>query len=76
MNKTIAPAWQALAALATMWMTNLYNFMDGSDGLAGGMALFGLTGFVIGPAIAALFIASWDLFAPPGSPAYPPDSKR
>ncbi len=24
-----------------VWMTNLYNFMDGSDGLAGGMALFG-----------------------------------
>jgi predicted PurR-regulated permease PerM len=37
----------------------------------GGMALFGLTGFVIGPAIAALFIASWDLFAPPDSPADP-----
>ena len=31
----------------------------------GGMALFGLTGFVIGPVIAALFMASWDLFAPP-----------
>lgn len=30
----------------------------------GGMALFGLTGFVIGPVIAALFMASWDLFAP------------
>lgn len=29
----------------------------------GGMALFGLNGFVIGPAVAALFIASWDLFA-------------
>jgi predicted PurR-regulated permease PerM len=29
----------------------------------GGMALFGLNGFVIGPLIAALFIASWDLFA-------------
>src|SRR6218665_2206864 len=27
----------------------------------GGMALFGLTGFVIGPVIAALFIASWEL---------------
>ena len=27
----------------------------------GGMALFGLSGFVIGPLIAALFIASWDL---------------
>lgn len=29
----------------------------------GGMALFGLNGFVIGPVIAALFIASWSLFA-------------
>ena len=32
----------------------------------GGMALFGLTGFVIGPAIAALFMATWGLFAPAG----------
>lgn len=31
----------AVAVLAIVWMTNLYNFMDGSDGLAGGMALFG-----------------------------------
>ncbi|BAN36673.1 glycosyl transferase family protein [Sulfuricella denitrificans skB26] len=30
-----------MAVLAIVWMTNLYNFMDGSDGLAGGMALFG-----------------------------------
>lgn len=29
----------------------------------GGMALFGLNGFVIGPLIAALFIAAWDLLA-------------
>ncbi len=29
----------------------------------GGMALFGLNGFVIGPVIAALFIAAWDMFA-------------
>ncbi|WP_296948545.1 AI-2E family transporter [uncultured Massilia sp.] len=29
----------------------------------GGMALFGLDGFVIGPVVAALFIAAWDLFA-------------
>ncbi|MCY1279634.1 putative transport protein [compost metagenome] len=28
----------------------------------GGLALFGLNGFVIGPLIAALFVASWDLF--------------
>jgi len=30
-----------LATLAVVWMTNLYNFMDGSDGLAGGMAAIG-----------------------------------
>jgi UDP-N-acetylmuramyl pentapeptide phosphotransferase/UDP-N-acetylglucosamine-1-phosphate transferase len=30
-----------LAVVAIVWMTNLYNFMDGMDGLAGGMALFG-----------------------------------
>jgi predicted PurR-regulated permease PerM len=29
----------------------------------GGLVLFGLNGFVIGPVIAALFIASWDLFS-------------
>lgn len=28
----------------------------------GGMALFGLNGFVIGPVIAAMFMAAWDLF--------------
>jgi len=31
--------------LAIVWMTNLFNFMDGSDGLAGGMALFGFAVF-------------------------------
>lgn len=31
----------------------------------GGMSLFGLTGFVIGPAIAALFIACWDIYGQP-----------
>ncbi|MBR8655967.1 AI-2E family transporter [Achromobacter sp. Marseille-Q0513] len=39
----------------------------------GGMALFGLNGFVIGPLIAALFMACWDLFAPaPEEPAARP----
>ncbi len=28
----------------------------------GGMALFGINGFVIGPVVAALFIAAWSLF--------------
>jgi UDP-N-acetylmuramyl pentapeptide phosphotransferase/UDP-N-acetylglucosamine-1-phosphate transferase len=31
----------AVVALAIAWMANLYNFMDGSDGLAGGMAALG-----------------------------------
>jgi len=29
----------------------------------GGISLFGINGFVIGPLIAALFIASWSIFA-------------
>lgn len=39
--------WIAVAAvaLAIAWMANLYNFMDGSDGLAGGMAFFGFAGY-------------------------------
>jgi len=30
-----------------LWMTNLYNFMDGSDGLAGGMTFFGFTSYAL-----------------------------
>jgi UDP-N-acetylmuramyl pentapeptide phosphotransferase/UDP-N-acetylglucosamine-1-phosphate transferase len=36
--------------LAVVWMTNLFNFMDGADGLAGGMATIGF---------AALALAAW-----------------
>jgi UDP-GlcNAc:undecaprenyl-phosphate GlcNAc-1-phosphate transferase len=35
--------WFLPVLLFIVWMTNLYNFMDGSDGLAGGMALFGFS---------------------------------
>lgn len=35
------PAGVVIATFAIAWMANLYNFMDGSDGLAGGMACFG-----------------------------------
>jgi UDP-N-acetylmuramyl pentapeptide phosphotransferase/UDP-N-acetylglucosamine-1-phosphate transferase len=37
----MAPLELALIVLAVAWLTNLYNFMDGSDGLAGGMSLIG-----------------------------------
>ncbi|KVO00160.1 glycosyl transferase [Burkholderia ubonensis] len=38
-----ATPWWLLAGVGftMVWLTNLYNFMDGADGLAGGMALFG-----------------------------------
>jgi UDP-N-acetylmuramyl pentapeptide phosphotransferase/UDP-N-acetylglucosamine-1-phosphate transferase len=35
--------WLLPVLLFIVWMTNLYNFMDGSDGLAGGMALYGFS---------------------------------
>ncbi|MBK8507440.1 MAG: glycosyltransferase family 4 protein [Candidatus Competibacteraceae bacterium] len=39
------PAWLSvsLTLLFTAWMINLYNFMDGMDGFAGGMAVIGFT---------------------------------
>ncbi|MDY0036808.1 MAG: glycosyltransferase family 4 protein [Zoogloea oleivorans] len=33
--------------LGLVWMANLYNFMDGSDGLAGGMAVSGFSAFSV-----------------------------
>ncbi len=37
----------------------------------GGMALFGINGFVIGPLVAALFMASWDIFTRSGEVSEP-----
>ena len=37
----------AAAFVAIAWMTNLFNFMDGADGLAGGMALIGFGAFAV-----------------------------
>ena len=47
---TLLPANSTAWIIAAMiigisWMCNLYNFMDGSDGLAGGMALFGFLAY-------------------------------
>ncbi|MFM8332924.1 MAG: hypothetical protein ACKN9T_14665 [Candidatus Methylumidiphilus sp.] len=47
------PAWPGgalgavLAVLALAWMANLYNFMDGANGLAGGMAVFGFGAYAL-----------------------------
>jgi len=36
-----------VAVIGLVWMTNLYNFMDGADGLAGGMALIGFGAYAV-----------------------------
>jgi len=43
------PLWSwPLAMLAVAWMTNLYNFMDGADGLAGSQGATGFLGYAAG----------------------------
>ena len=44
------------AALGIAWMANLYNFMDGADGLAGGMTVVGFSTFALAAAIAGDFV--------------------
>lgn len=52
------PAWAMLIlAVSIVWMTNLYNFMDGSDGLAGGMAISGFGAY----AIAAWLLGNFEM---------------
>jgi UDP-N-acetylmuramyl pentapeptide phosphotransferase/UDP-N-acetylglucosamine-1-phosphate transferase len=57
------PALLVIAALATAWMVNLYNFMDGSDGLAGGMALIGFLIYGIAAWLAGETVHAWLNFA-------------
>jgi UDP-N-acetylmuramyl pentapeptide phosphotransferase/UDP-N-acetylglucosamine-1-phosphate transferase len=42
----------AALVVATVWIINLYNFMDGSDGLAGGMTVIGFGAYAIAAAMA------------------------
>ena len=57
------PLGVVLLVIAIAWITNLYNFMDGSDGLAGGMAVLGfgtsaVAAYLAGdPVLAALCVA-------------------
>lgn len=49
-----APAVDPVTAvLAIVWMANLYNFMDGSDGLAGTMTLIGFGAYALAAGLAA-----------------------
>ncbi len=46
------PLPAALVVLAIVWMANLYNFMDGSDGLAAAMAVVGFGAYAAGARLA------------------------
>ena len=52
-----------VAVLWIAWCANLYNFMDGADGLAGGMALFGFSAYGLAAAIAGNPNLSFACFA-------------
>ena len=42
-----SPIGAVILILAITWMTNLYNFMDGADGMAGGMTIFGFGSYAL-----------------------------
>ncbi|KAB0659442.1 MraY family glycosyltransferase [Burkholderia diffusa] len=51
---SVQPWWVFLViAFVLVWLINLYNFMDGADGLAGGMTLFGFSAYAAGAVISA-----------------------
>jgi UDP-N-acetylmuramyl pentapeptide phosphotransferase/UDP-N-acetylglucosamine-1-phosphate transferase len=52
-------AWQAIIAFLLVWSINLYNFMDGSDGLAGGMAAIGFSAYAAAFALASDSGSAW-----------------
>lgn len=52
--------WWPPAMLAVGWMTNLYNFMDGADGLAGSQGVAGFSAYAAGFALAGdAVLAAW-----------------
>lgn len=57
--------------LALGWMMNLYNFMDGANGLAGGMAVFGFGAYGVAAALAGqLELASLALIVSAAAAAF------
>lgn len=55
-----------VTVLFVLWMVNLYNFMDGMDGFAGGMTAFGFAGLALvgaGEAAAWFTLLAWSVSA-------------
>ena len=53
------PLLAILVALLLVWMTNLYNFMDGADGLAGGMAITGFGAYGVAAGLGGQAEFAW-----------------
>jgi len=52
-----------VAVALIVWMANLYNFMDGSDGLAAAMSLIGFGSYAAGAGLAGASVAASSLAA-------------
>jgi UDP-N-acetylmuramyl pentapeptide phosphotransferase/UDP-N-acetylglucosamine-1-phosphate transferase len=46
-NSYVGWIWPVIGVLVTVWGVNLYNFMDGIDGLAGSMAVIGFSSLAV-----------------------------
>jgi UDP-N-acetylmuramyl pentapeptide phosphotransferase/UDP-N-acetylglucosamine-1-phosphate transferase len=54
LNPAAVPWWiLAILSFLMLWLVKNYNFMDGADGLAGGMALFGFGGYAMAALVSA-----------------------
>ena len=62
-GSTLGAAMSLALMLGIVWGTNLYNFMDGADGLAGGMALIGFGAYSYAAQAAGLGALAWSSVA-------------
>ncbi len=59
---SLTPLMAGIVVIAIMWWINLYNFMDGANGLAGGMGLIGFLAYAVGAASHNMMpLALWSL---------------
>lgn len=58
-GSSLGAAMSLAVVFGIVWGTNLYNFMDGADGLAGGMALIGFGAYSYAAQAAGLGALAW-----------------
>ena len=62
-GSSLGAAMSLAVVFGVVWATNLYNFMDGADGLAGGMALIGFGAYSYAAQAAGLNALAWSSVA-------------